>query len=174
MSNCGSFTPKSVALVKSTHCFHCDDTPMPAIEREEDGHADADPARVPAGRLLVSGDQLVLGSRRPVLRGQPIGDHEVHEHDGEEHDREHQRRGDLGGEEAAPGAPLPERVEPQEVGVEAGETPQAEQQDDEDDDERDDPTAKAEAAPGHLGRDAHRSAAYPAVPAARVRGASAV
>ena len=31
MSNCGSLTPKSVALVKRIHCFHCDDTPIPAI-----------------------------------------------------------------------------------------------------------------------------------------------
>ena len=51
-------------------------------------------------------------------------------------------------EQAAPGAALPERVEPEVVGVEAGEPAQAEQQHDEHDDRPDDPPAEAEAAPG--------------------------
>ena len=64
-----------------------------------------------------------------------------------------------GREEAAPGGALAERVEPEEVGVEAGEPAQAEQQDDEDDDDPDDPAAEAETGttPGLDGRDAHRA-----------------
>ena len=103
------------------------------------------------------------------LGAMPVGDDEVRVHDREEHDREHQGRRDLGGEEAAPGAALAERVEPEEVGVEAGQPAQAEQQHDDDGDERDQPAAEAEPAPGRLGRDAHRAAAYRRGSRGRVR-----
>ncbi len=133
--------------------------PDPRDEREEHGHRDPDAAGVALGGLAVPGDHLVFGRHRPdpQARREPVGDHEVDEHDHEEHDREHQRRDDLGEEELAPGALLTERVEPEEVGVEAGEAPEAEQEHQQGDDDRDHPSPDAEAPALVLGH-AHRDA----------------
>ena len=129
-------------------------------EREEERDADADPTRVARGRGLVAPDQLVFGAGRPVLRRQPVGNHEVGEHQHEEDRGEHQRGHDLRREQAAPRAPLAERIEPEEVGVEAREASQAEQQQEQRDDRADDPATQAEATTGLSGGDAHRRAAY--------------
>ena len=83
-------------------------------QRDRDAHQ----AGAPPDELAVPLDQLLLGTRRPELRRDAVGDEEVdpqqHEEDRDEHDGER----DLGAEHAAPHPGLLDRLEPQVVGVE--------------------------------------------------------
>ena len=118
--NCGSFTPKLPPLVNSSQEFHSPATGGPAISARSTDAPTAHPPAAAADDLVVALDELVLRARRPERRRQPIGDDEVHPHQQEERDGEDRRQRELGAEHALPHAGEVEGVEPEVVGVEAG------------------------------------------------------
>ena len=98
----------------------------------DDGYADAQRPQPVAEELVEPLDQR-MGVGGECGRSQPIGDHQVEygeRHEGSTEQEEHQQLGTKhGGEDTGPA----DRVEPQVVGVEAGEEPTEQQHADDDD-----------------------------------------
>ena len=93
-------------------------------QAEQQGHDDAHETGAPADQLLVALDELLLGTGRTKARRDAVGDPEVEPAEEEEDAGEDQRQRDLGAEHVLEDARHPERVEPEVVGVEAGEPAQ--------------------------------------------------
>jgi hypothetical protein len=93
-------------------------------EGQHPGHDAPDPTGPLGHEVVVALEQLVLGARQPVRRGDAVRDEQVgpaeHEEDGDEDDGEDH----LGPEHAPPHPALVDRVVPEEVGVEARDPPQ--------------------------------------------------
>ena len=83
--------------------------------------------------LVVALDQLLFGPHGPEGRGDAVGDGEVHPHQHEEDDGEQRGQPDLGAQHPSPHAGQVQLLEPEEVGVEAGDPAQGDDQDEDDD-----------------------------------------
>ena len=116
--------------------------PRPGYEGEEGGHAETDRARPGPDYLVVALDELLFRAHGPEGGGEDVGDGQVGPHDGEEQEGEDHRQADLRPQDALPDPGEADLVEPQVVGVEAGDPPQGDDEEEHgqsDDDEGDPP-----------------------------------
>ena len=98
--------------------------------------ADQDPPLVGVDRHPVAVELLLARDHRLVRRPGPVGDDEVHRDAGREHQAEHHEQQGLGADDAGEHRREADRAEPQQVGVEAGEDAEQDQQHAEDDQRR--------------------------------------
>jgi hypothetical protein len=96
---------------------------------QEGGHRHPHPTGVRPDQLPVALDQLLLRARGSEAGGHPVGDDEVAQDEQEEGGGEDHRRQRLGHQQATPHLRVPDLLEPQVVGVEAGDAPEADKED---------------------------------------------
>ena len=114
---------------------------QPRDQREQARESEAHQPAPSAYRSVVVGEQVLLGPGWSHQWRHPIGDGQVAEEDSKEQQREQDHQDDLGTQHRREHVAVAERVEPQVVGVEAGEPPQRDRADEERHhaDEHDDP-----------------------------------
>ncbi len=118
--------------------------PGPGDQGEQQAHPDPDPARALVHDLVVPAQQLLLGAHGPEAGGDPVGDEQVDVAEDEEDPDEDQGEAGLGAEDRAERVLVAEGLEPQVVGVEAGDPAQGRDQHEEADGDQD----QDDAAPG--------------------------
>ena len=126
---------------------------------EQGGHARAHEHGAGPDDLVVALDKFLLRAHGPESRGDAVGDGEVHPHEDEEQEGEQGRQPQLGPENAAPDACEVQLLEPQVVGVEAGDAAQGDDEDEHDrggDQQPDAGSSGADAAPARHVGGAHR------------------
>ena len=141
--NWGSVAGNGRAVAEEDPVVPLPDRLGPDDQRQDDHHADPEPARIGTDDLLVPLDELVLGIERRALRCEALGHDEAGQQQHGEDDREGHHQSDLDLEQLEPDRVEVDRGEPQGIGVEDGEGPQGGDEDDQDDHGGDDPTAAA-------------------------------
>ena len=115
--------------------------PGPGDDGEEGGHDEAHERGAPADQLPVALDDLLLRAGGPEGGRQAVGDEQVDVEQDEEDGGEDRPEGDAGAQHAGEDARVVERVEPEVVGVEAGDPTQRREEHEEGDGEDDEPDA---------------------------------
>ncbi len=142
--NCGSFSPNEVEFANRIQFCHWADTPVPMMSAKKSETDTRTRPEYGCDVAAVALDDLVFGTGAPAVRRDAIGDDQVHEHHDEEDDREDERRHELRRQQRPPRVGEPDILEPEVVGVEAGEPSKAQQQHDENDGGKDQPASQTE------------------------------
>ena len=129
----------------------------PGDDGEQEGHARPDPAGAVVDDVVVAPEQVLFGTHGREPGSDAVSDDQVGEAEDEEDPDEDPGQGDLGPQDRAEGVRLAQGVEPQVIGVEAGDASQRgdqEEQADRDQDE-DDAAPRRESALAATARRGH-------------------